>query len=322
MSRTLKRWHRALCALALLLPAATVQPAGGLPGARIQLEPPRLALLARHVGTLGSAAAWDFASITLDALLESYQEALQRAARERASTDERRAKLVRWRHATADLAAQIQAARLRLLDGAPFSVYADPQHQVLIVVDGRPIAVSGPSADADRMIDQRVVERFCAYNDCSPLASNAAGVPVSRLDRGASWLLGQATPPAYEIDGVMRCEFSDISGRERKALACRHAADEALGLAAALQTAQRRGHRVDWDWLAARPPSRASEDQVVVNSDGAYLPLPSDMLTRIPPDDWRKLVAWLQAHASDRRQVLVLRQADSLLGQATAIRGP
>jgi len=300
---------------ALMILAAVAQAAGDgtRTGARIQLEPPRLAQLARHVETLGSAAVWDFASITLDALLDSYRQELQDAAREPASTPERRAKLTRWRRATADLAAQIQAVRVRLLDGADFSVYADPQHQVLIVVDGRPIAVSGPRPQADRAIEERVIQAFCAYNDCSPLDKPASTGPASRTRAGASWLLGQGIPPTFEIDGVIRCEFRDVSERERKARACRRLADEALELAAALQQAQRRGYRIDWEWLMERPPSRAAEGQVAVNSDGAYLPLPSRMLARTHPDDWRELVRWLRSRGDPSRRIVFVRQAQRLL---------
>jgi len=313
MRHMLKPLLTLLRSAVLTILAVAAQAAGDRPGARIQLEPPRLALLARHVETLGSAAVWDFASITLDALLDSYRQELQDAAREPASTPERRAKLIRWRRATADLAAQIQAARVRLLDGAAFNVYADPQHQVLIVVDGRPIAVSGPRPDADQTIEQRVVQQFCAYNDCSPLENHASNEPVTGTRAAAHWLLGQDTPPTFEIDGVIRCAFHDVTERERKAQACRRLADEALQLATALQQAQRRGYRIDWDWLMDRPPSRASEGQVAVNSDGAYLPLPSRMLARTHPEDWRELVRWLRSQGTVGRRIVVFRQAQRLL---------
>lgn len=302
-----------LLAALLILATAMSSATADMRGARIQLEPPRLALLARHVESLGSAAVWDFASITLDALLDSYREELEDAAREPASTPERRAKLARWRRATADLATRIQSARLRLLDGATASVYTDPQHQVLIVVDGRPIAVSGPRLEADRVIEDRVVERFCAYNDCSPLAASPTPPPLTRTGTAGSWVLGQDLPPTFEIDGTLRCEFTSMVDRDRKGRACRRTADQALQLAAALQEAQRRGHRVDWEWLMHNRPSRAADGQVVVNPQGAYLPLPSHMLTRIHVDDWPSLVRWLRAPEGAGQEIAVLRHADDLL---------
>lgn len=299
----------AMCAATLLPPAA----AGDIerPGGRIQVQPPRLALLAGHLARLGEAASWDFASITLDALQQAYREELDDAARERPSTPERRAKLARWQRATAELAAQIRAARLRLLDGARFSVYADPQHQVLIVIDGRPIAVSGPRPAADRLIEDRVIAQFCAFNDCSPL--KAVEAPTPRVDVATgTWILGQNVPPTFEVYRVMRCEFDAIAQRDRKAQACRQAADEAIELASALQRAQRQGYRIDWDWLSGRPPS-STAGQLVVNGDGAYLDLPGAMLPRLDPDDWRNLVSWLRGYQSDSRRIAVLRQAGRLL---------
>lgn len=301
----------AICAAALLLPAASAD--DRRLGARIQAQPPRLSLLAGHVGQLGEAASWDFASITLDELQRAYREELDDAARERPSTPERRAKLARWQRATAALAAQIHAARLRLLDGARFSLYVDPQHQVLIIVDGQPVAVSGPRPAADRLIEERVIAQFCAYNDCRPLHA-AAEAPPPRVDVAAgSWILGQNVPPTFEVYRVMRCEFEAIAERDRKAQACREAADEAVELATALQRAQRQGYRIDWNWLADRPPSPAAGDQLAVNSDGAYLELPGAMLARLAADDWRNLVSWLRGYQAENRRITVLRQAGRLL---------
>lgn len=302
-----------LCAVALMVPTASTGAAGSRPGARIQVEPPRLALLARHLEKLGVSATWDFASLTLDALLDAYRQELADAAREPASTPERRAKLARWRGATADLARQIQAARLRLLDGATFRVYADPQQQVLIIVDGRPIAVSGPRPDADRAIEERVIAQFCAYNDCSPLAAAEPVAQPATDEPPAAWILGERIPPTFEIYGVMRCEFTDIADRRRKAEACYRAAAEATELAAAIPRAQRQGYRIDWDWMVHTPSARASAGQVVVNSDGAYLAQPSRMLSRLSAGDWQDLVGWLRQRDPAGRRIVVLGEADRLL---------
>jgi hypothetical protein len=282
-------------------------------GTRIQVQPPRLALLAQHLGQLDALASWEFAGITLDALLEAYRQELQAAAGERRSSPERRAKLARWRHATADLAAQLQAARRRLDDGAPFSVYADSQHQVLIVVDGQPIAVSGPSLAADRRIEQAVIERFCAYNDCSPLTEDAGTALQPVRQPPAGWVFAEHSAPAFEIYGVLRCEFPDLSERARKAEACHQAAEEALRLAASLQGARQQGHRIDWEWLSAAPQARAIGGQVRVNREGAYFTLPSGMLAHLTAADWQALVDWLRDRDAGQPSSWVLRQADRLL---------
>jgi hypothetical protein len=80
-----------------------------------------------------------------------------------------------------------------------------------------------------------------------------------------------------------------------------------------MRQAQGRGYRIDWDWLAIRPPSHTSTGQVVVNTDGAYLELPTDMLVRVSRSDWQGMVAWLRPDGDNRERILALEQADSLL---------
>ncbi|MCG6967606.1 MAG: hypothetical protein LJE59_13975 [Chromatiaceae bacterium] len=306
--------------LALLLGLGSALAEGTDPGmrygVRIEAQPPRLAMLARQVQHAAPTVQWDFVNITLDVLLFSYQEELSDAATERASTPERRAKLARWRRATRDLVARLESSRARLVDGAGFVLYVDPQHQILIVIDGQPIAVSAPRPEAERLVEQRVLAQFCAFNDCSVLESepNAAALPAASV---GSWMFQSNSPPAFEIDGVLRCEFADLSERARKAEACTRAADEAAQFDAALGQAQALGHLIDWERLADTPPTRLSSGQIVVSSNGAFVELPTRMLSRLDSADWQRLIGWLQRPES-RQQAPVVRRADRLLEELAA----
>jgi hypothetical protein len=300
-----------LLIIAVPLCASTSPPAAA--GGRIHVQPPQLALLARHLQQLDATARWEFASITLEVLQAVYRRELQAAAQERAGRTGQRAKLARWRRATGELVAELQAARQRLDGGAPFSVYADPQHQVLIVVDGRPILVSGPRLETEQAIERQVIARFCAFNDCSVLAAEALARPEPAASGAGVWVLAANAPPTFEVEGVLRCEFQDLGQRRRKGEACRRVADESLQLAEAMQAAQRQGYRIDWDWLATSPPSPAVPGQVVVNRDGAYLALPSGTLARLHPADWQTLLARLRAADDAGLRDLVLRHAERLL---------
>ena len=272
---------------------------------RIHFQPPPLALLARQVQSADSGVQWDFVNITLEVLFEAYRRELDDAAGERLSSRTRRAKLARWQGATRDLVARLEASRLRLLDGARFSVLVDPQQQVLIVIDGQPIAVTAPRPESERQIGNRVIEQFCAYNDCRVLESELAGQPATPAS--GLWVFNQYAPPAFEIDGAIRCEFADLTQRERKADICRSAADEVAEFAEALRIARDRGYRIDWEQLVQTPPSQTGAGEVVVNSDGAFVQLSTHMLSRIDRNDWQRLVEWVRLPDVQHKPVLLIR---------------
>jgi hypothetical protein len=278
---------------------------------RIHFQPPPIAVLARQVQHADSGVQWDFVNITLEVLFEAYRRELDDAANERLRSQTRRAKLARWQSATRDLIARLEASRLRLLDGARFSILVDPQQQVLIVIDGQPIAVTAPRPESERQIGNRVIEQFCSYNDCHMLESGLAG--QSAMPASGLWVFDQYAPPAFEIDGMIRCEFADLTERERKAEICRSTADEVAEFAEALRIARDRGYRIEWEQLAQTPPSTTGAGEVVVNSDGAFVQLSMHLLSLLDREDWQRLVEWLRLPGARQRPVLVLRSTRRLV---------
>lgn len=271
---------------------------------RIHYQPPPLAVLASAVQHADSGIQWDFVNITLEVLFETYRNELDDAAGERLRSESRRAKLARWQRATRDLVGRLEASRLRLLEGARFSVLVDRQQQVLILIDGQPIAVNAPRPESERELGHRVIEQFCAYNDCGMLESSTtrAATPASGL-----WVFDQYAPPAFEIDGIVRCQFADLTQRAHKAKICRSTAEEVAEFAEALRIARDRGYRVDWERLAQTQPSRTGAGEVVVNTDGAFVQLSTHMLSRIDRKDWQRLIEWLRLPDTRQKPVLVIR---------------
>lgn len=289
-------------------------PAVVAPGTnRIRLQPPPLARLAAQVARADATTQWDFAGITLDALLDVYQREMQDSTAERLSSQARRTKLARWQRATQDLIGQLQAARLRLLDGAAFSLYVDPQQQVLIVIDGQPIAVTAPRAEAERAIEEQVLAQFCAYNDCSVLATHDASPDAPSPLPAAVWVMQQRARPALEIDGLLRCEFSDIAERERKARLCSRLAAEVEQLLAALAQASGQGFTVDWEALAGTPPEGAMETRLIVNAAGAFVQLSLPTLAQLDAEDWRALVLGLDPRSRQAGRIPLVRRLAPLL---------
>jgi hypothetical protein len=220
-----------------------------------QRQPTRLALLAQHLMSVDENQRWEFAVITLDVLRDIYLAEMSAAAHERTSTRERRAKIARWQRATADLVEQLRQAGVRLAEGATFKVHVDPLGQILIMVDRQIFSVSGPNPAAEEAIEDRVIGEFCAYNDCSYLYAENEPATVPEPTYLGVWDLQSMQRPAYEAGGILRCEFSDLSDRQRKARACSEAAIELQQLDNALRQSEALGYRFDWENLASNPPA-------------------------------------------------------------------
>jgi hypothetical protein len=314
MRQPIKICRSLLLAAALTpLPAWAVQPPSG---PRITtptpVQPPRLSVLARQLAMAEHDEQWEFAAITLDVLLDVYNTELQNSAAEKASTAARRKKLARWQRATRGLIDQIEIARLRLAQGGRFSLYVDPRHQILIIVEGQTVVVSGPHASADDRISAPVLAQFCAYNDCSILRTSPEQETRPELDLPGIWVLSQRSRPAYQIGSDLRCEFETLDERDRKADVCKRLSGELLQLAAALQQTASRAYAIDWaQLLKSRPGTR--HPYLVLNSEGAYLGLQLDLLNKAGTDDWQDMLEWLRHKIDGRPGRLVIIRADQFL---------
>lgn len=273
------------------------------PGSRISTTPPveasPLSVLARQLTTAEPDLQWEFAAITLDVLLDVYTRELLTSAEEKASTSVRRAKLARWQRATSGLIDQIELARLKLAQGGLLSIYVDPRHQILIIIEGQTVVVSGPHASAEDRVSSPVIEQFCAYNDCSILHDTPPQATAAGTDLEGIWVLRQGKRPSYQIGIDIQCEFDTLEYGDHKAAVCQRLAVELFQLAAALQQVASQGQAIDWEWLLNSPPG-TTKPYIVLNSDGAYLELELDLLSKADKDGWRDVLEWLRSETEGR----------------------
>ena len=243
--------------------------------------------MARQVHQADAAVQWDFANIALDVLLESYRQELHSAATERASTSGRRAKLASWRAGTRDLISRLESSHARLADGATLGIQVDAQDQVLIVIEGLPVAVSALRPDTEQVIDEQILGRFCGYNDCSVLAGNSPLITNTPGDCGD--LVLRQTPSDIRKWAAVPLRIYRHRRSAAKSEACSRAANEALQLAARLEQAKEQGYRIDWDLLANGSPADLANGRIVVNRDGAYIEMPTGTLWKLVRADWQRL---------------------------------
>lgn len=299
--------------LALLLSLSTAHTGAQQTSGKPPLHGDVLAVLARSLLDADALQQWDFADALLGVLQETYDDELDRAGEERPSDPARQAKLWRWRRATGQVAGQLRSARLRLGEGAALQLHVDPQDQVFLFIDGEPLAFSVPRPGTGTMIGQRVVDRYCAVNDCSQLGAMTDAPPRPLLPAGA-WAIRPHGRPAYEIGDRVRCEFGDLESRSAKVTLCRTLAGEALGLLATLHSAiDERDIPIDWSalHLAGHPTDRVQ--RLVIDAQGRALSVQAPALTRLDPADRVALHRWLRHSADGSTAPLELIVVDGLL---------
>ena len=289
-----------LAALLTMAPALATSPP---PGLRVTTPPPLqaspLSVLAKQLTTADQDRQWEFAAIALDVLLDVYTQELLTSAEEKASTSARRSKLARWQRATRGLIDQIELARLKLAEGGRFSLYVDPRHQILIIVEGQTVVVSGPRASAEDRISSPIIEQFCAYNDCSILHDISAQAVEAETELHGIWVLRQGKDPSYQIDIDIQCEFETLENGDRKAAVCQQLAGELHELATALRQAISQGLTIEWERLLHSPPG-TTQPYILLNADGAYLELELDLLSKADGDNWGDMLEWLRDEAENR----------------------
>lgn len=283
---------------------------------RINQGPGAFAILAESLIEADPGLRWEFADTMLDVLLETYSEELRSASRETVSSAKRASKLRRWRRATQELVDRVTAARLRLTEGADAIIHVDAQHQVFLFVDAQPVAFSAPRPETERQMEDHIVARFCALHDCGILDGLVATDQDEQSAPIGSWSLQEERPPAYEIDGRLRCEFADVSERLRKQHACEQAADEAVLLVESLTQARRDGFRIDWQALAGGGSTSGGEFTLRVTAAGDYLHLPIVYLARVAHDDWQAITRWLHARLQQQPVMLVIQHGDALINDS------
>jgi hypothetical protein len=258
-----------------------------------------LSVLAKYLTTADQDQQWEFAAITLDVLLDVYTRELLTSAGEKASTSARRTKLARRQRATRGLIDQIELARLKLAEGGNFSLYVDPRQQILIIVEGQTVVVSGPRASAEDRISGPVIEQFCAFNDCSILHDIPPQAEEAEADLEGIWVLRQGNDPSFRIGGGIHCEFDTLEHGDRKAAVCKRLAGELLRLAAALRQAASQNRAIDWRRLLNSPPG-TTPPYIVLNADGAYLEIELDLLRKAEKDAWQDMLSWLRDEIEGR----------------------
>jgi len=300
----------------LSLAAAAVCCGGNAAGAAVMPADPGPALTAvvKYLGHSDPAGSEDLAWIALSEMVQAYEQMLERAGQARHKDAESRAKLRKWRAATAGFLAGLRSQLHAVASGAAVTLDTEPDGSLLVLVEGRPTLVSDPDLAHPGALGRRILETFCGSHDCPAAALNTAApapAPPPPVSTG-HWSFADHRSTRFETQGGIAFEFSGFQDRSEKQAASDQLAAELRLLARGLRDVQSIGQPIDWDVLRIVPTPGGENPRVILNRNGDFLYLAVPELVR-RPELLREARPWIEARMAGRPYDLVLNQAERLV---------
>ncbi|MFW5454617.1 hypothetical protein [Thioalkalivibrio sulfidiphilus] len=234
-----------------------------------------------------------FASLTLEAMVQAYEEELGESGLARGADAARDRRLDRWRQATALQLRELDQAWQWLNVAEEVRVRADRQGQVMLLLDGRPVLVSWPRMRDQARREAELLQRFCADHPCGETRAQGTARAVQGTDWvNGAWSFSQDRRPGWESETGVRCEYPDLRDREAREAQCRALALELDTLARVLAQVQREGGRIEWQTIRVHEEPGGGQ-RVTVNAREDFLLLPLEAVSRHSLD-WRATQRWLE----------------------------
>lgn len=299
------------CAAVLACLSVVAQAQSG--GRQLYAEPSPLVSLISRAADMPEDARIDLAHLVIEAVAAAYEAELDQVLLEAQPRASDQARVASWSRATAQLLAELRSAQAALLTTEQLMLRTDQQGQIMMLIDGRALWASWPRLSAQMRLEREVAATFCSQHACpdDDDEAQAQGLPaMEAAPRQGQWTLSQHSPPTWESEEGVRCEFPDVSDRNTKEASCRALAMDLHSLASVLRTTLHRGTRIDWPSLSLRAQMSDGLHGVTINPQGDYITLYLPALAS-QPVDWREARRWLQAQLDDRNAPATVRRAEA-----------
>jgi len=261
---------------------------------QLYVQPSALVQVVESLREAPAQAHMDFVSLTLEVMVQAYEQELDESGQGRGTDAGRARRLGRWQQATAIQLQELNQARQWLAVAQQVRVRADRQGQVMLLIDGRPVLVTWPRMRDQHVQEARLLDRFCALHTCGETHARGSTRTVHEGDavKGA-WSFSQDRGPAWESASGVRCEFPDLRERPAREARCRSVAAQLESLAQVLAQVRREGGRIQWQVIRVQDEPGGTQQRVMVNDQGDYLLLPLGVLSS-PAVDWHAAGRWLE----------------------------
>jgi hypothetical protein len=255
----------------------------------------------------------DFARIVLVEMSAVYEEELNRARQFVPKTEAARRKLSRWRYATGSFLVQLLEIYQTLDSGASVGLHVDNHQRLLLIVERRPVVMSGPRIGREKALEERIVNNYCRIHECSqPREAERYIQPKPDFSDPGTWVLAQNHRPRYETGDGLSFRFRNIANRMTKEQACLAVVVELRELVAALMEARESGEQINWAVIKIESIPVSDDHQVILNERGDYLRLELHTLGK-SGELWREFLPWVRSQTSGEKYHMNFLNAERLV---------
>ena len=225
-------------------------------------------------------------------------------------------KLRRWAVAVESLASELDELAQTVTTQSSVHIGFGPGNSLYLIVDDKPVVVSGPRTDDQADLENRIVLRFCSLHPCKQLIpmpgpSDAEPVVSTRATR-THWSFSEDVGPICSTDDGLVFQFDNASDLRRKREACARVVAELHLLAAEIIQRKKNGTRVNWKAMKIVTLPLGVHHEIQLNNDGDALILYIPALAAAP-DLFMLLRPWLAANVGGVHHRAMISDAEILL---------
>jgi hypothetical protein len=221
----------------------------------------------------------------------------------------------RWRSGAQAYARQLQGLAARIDRGTLIDIYVEPIDTVRLRIDDTQVMLTSPRIIDSTPFDERIVQRYCADNDCEVLRAAEAARPIASAaadDRRATWTFSDRGGTVLQTESGIHFAFADTVELQSRKRLCLDFVGELELLARHLQYHRGRGVPIDWNLLRIGADAPSGEQRVLLNRYGQSILLPLPILERAR-QGLEVVKPWLMAQADGRRVQMAPIPAQRLL---------
>ena len=225
-------------------------------------------------------------------------------------------KLRRWAVAVESLASELDELAQTVTTQSSVHTGFGAGNSLYVIVDDKPVVISGPRTEDQADLEKRIVSRFCSLHPCKqlipmPRPSDAEPAVSTRAIK-THWSFSEDAGPICSTDDGLVFQFDNASDLRRKREACGRVAAELHLLAAEIIQRNKEGTRVNWKTMKIVALPLGTQHEIQLNNDGDALNLYVPALAAAP-DLFMLLRPWLAANVSGVHHRAVISDAEILL---------
>ncbi|WP_198264567.1 hypothetical protein [sulfur-oxidizing endosymbiont of Gigantopelta aegis] len=282
--------------------------------AEINLSRSQLTELARHIQRNNgsdseqslSQKKYDFIRIALVEIIAAYEQEIDKSLQHKQKSLKKRVKTRRWQLATQTYLATLNDNLHRMDSGASLDFLISQQNQIMLLIDARPVIVSGPNAGSDTVIEKKIVTQFCLVNDCkayfkasdqSDILKSDNAIQSARHvleDVSGTWNMRSSLRAEYVTSNGLSFKFSNVRDRVAKQAWVYRILAELLLLQGQLRMIQEKGNLIHWQSMKLlKLPETDNASKIIINQQGDFVKVTIPELAKSPLL-FMELVPWIQ----------------------------